>query len=158
MFSKIQVEYLFKNYVIFQGGGGKLIKRLHWITGGRWGGQGSQKRDYVIFEWSLSHKYVYLRLYQCLCVHVHVCVCVCMSLCVCVFECVFMYVFVCVRVCIWVIFRSRDKNLQEMRKLQFCNCCNFLSCKRNFLKSLMHIIWVCEGLNIKFQSKHLNIF
>ena len=54
MFSKIWVEYLFKNYVIFLGGGGEVIKRLHWITGGRGGGGlGTPKKDYVIFKWSL---------------------------------------------------------------------------------------------------------
>ena len=47
-------EYLFKNYVIFWGGRGEVIKRLHWITGGRGGGLGSPKKDYVIFEWSLN--------------------------------------------------------------------------------------------------------
>ena len=47
-------EYLFKDYIIFFGGeGGEAIKRLHWITGGRGGGLGSPKKDYVIFEWSL---------------------------------------------------------------------------------------------------------
>ena len=43
-----------KNYVIFWGGGGEVIKRLHWITGGRGGGLGGPKKDYVIFEWSLK--------------------------------------------------------------------------------------------------------
>ena len=52
MFSRIQVEYLLKNYVIFLGGGGEVIKRLHWITGGRGGGLRGPKKDYVIFEWS----------------------------------------------------------------------------------------------------------
>ena len=54
MFSRIQVDYLFKNYVIFWGGGGEVIKRLHWITGGEGGGLGSPKKDYIIFEGSLN--------------------------------------------------------------------------------------------------------
>ena len=54
MFSKIRVKYLLKNYVIFLGGGGEVIKRLHWITGGRRGGLGTPKKDNVIFEWSLT--------------------------------------------------------------------------------------------------------
>ena len=41
---------MFKNYIIFWGGEGEVIKRLHWITGG---GKGTPKKDYVIFEWSL---------------------------------------------------------------------------------------------------------
>ena len=43
-----------KNYVIFLGRGGEVIKRLHWITGGWGGGLGSPKKDYVIFEWSFT--------------------------------------------------------------------------------------------------------
>ena len=35
------------------GGRGEVIKRLHWITGGRGGGLEDPKKDYVIFEWSL---------------------------------------------------------------------------------------------------------
>ena len=55
MFSKIRVKYFFKNYVIFWGGGGEVIKRLHWIKGGG-GGLRSPKKDYVIFQWSLKPK------------------------------------------------------------------------------------------------------
>ena len=51
----MRVEYLCKNYVIFLGGGGEVIKRLHWITGGKGGGLGSPKKDYAIFEWSLIY-------------------------------------------------------------------------------------------------------
>ena len=46
-----------KNYVIFWGGGGEVLKRLHWITRGRGGGLGGPKKDYVIFEWPLKGKY-----------------------------------------------------------------------------------------------------
>ena len=46
MFSKIQVEYLLKNYVIFWGGGHQKITLDY---RGRGGGP---KKDYVIFEWS----------------------------------------------------------------------------------------------------------
>ena len=42
-----------KNYAIFWGGGGEVIKRSHWITGGRGGGQDGPKKDHVIFECSL---------------------------------------------------------------------------------------------------------
>ena len=51
---KLRGEYLCKNYVIFLGGGGVVIKRLHWITGGRGVGLGTPKKDYVIFERSLT--------------------------------------------------------------------------------------------------------
>ena len=36
------MEYLFKNYVIFWGGGGEVIKRLHWIKGG--GGRSKESK------------------------------------------------------------------------------------------------------------------
>ena len=55
MFSKIWVEYLFKNYVIFWGGRGEVIKRSHWITGGRGGGQDGPIKDHIIFERSLRY-------------------------------------------------------------------------------------------------------
>ena len=42
-----------KNYAIFFGGGGEVIKRSHWITGGRGGGQDGPKKDQIIFERSL---------------------------------------------------------------------------------------------------------
>ena len=42
-----------KNYAIFWGGGGEVIKRSHWITGGRGGGQDGPKKDRIIFERSL---------------------------------------------------------------------------------------------------------
>ena len=44
----------FKNYVIFWGGGGEVIKWLHWITGGRGGVPKGPKMDYVILECSLT--------------------------------------------------------------------------------------------------------
>ena len=43
-------EYLFKNYVIFWGGGGRSSKDYIGLQGG---GLGSPKKDYVIFEWFL---------------------------------------------------------------------------------------------------------
>ena len=42
-----------KNYAIFWGGGGEVIKRSHWITGGRGGGQDGPKKYHIIFERSL---------------------------------------------------------------------------------------------------------
>ena len=48
-----------KNYAIFWGGGGEVIKRSHWITGGRGGGQDGPKKDHIIFERSLNHKYYF---------------------------------------------------------------------------------------------------
>ena len=33
--------------------GGEVIKRSHWITGGRGGGQDGPKKDHIIFERSL---------------------------------------------------------------------------------------------------------
>ena len=36
------------------GGSQEVIRRLHCITGGRGGGLGSPKKDYIIFEWSLN--------------------------------------------------------------------------------------------------------
>ena len=45
-----------KNYAIFWGGGGEVIKRSHWITGGRGGGQDGPKKDRIIFERSLIPK------------------------------------------------------------------------------------------------------
>ena len=44
-----------KNYAIFWGGGGEVIKRSHWITGGRGGGQDGPKKDHIIFERSLTY-------------------------------------------------------------------------------------------------------
>ena len=44
-----------KNFAIFWGGGGEVIKRSHWITGGRGGGgQDGPKKDHIIFERSLT--------------------------------------------------------------------------------------------------------
>ena len=43
-----------KNYAIFWGGGGEVIKRSHWITGGRGGGQDGPKKDRIIFKRSLT--------------------------------------------------------------------------------------------------------
>ena len=43
-----------KNYAIFWGGGWEVIKRSHWITGGRGGGQDRPKKDHIIFERSLT--------------------------------------------------------------------------------------------------------
>ena len=53
MFSKIRVEYLFKNYIIFLGEGGRSSKE-YIGSKGEGGGLGSPKKDFVIFEWSLS--------------------------------------------------------------------------------------------------------
>ena len=49
-----------KNYAIFWGGGGEVIKRSHWITGGRGGGQDGPKKDHIIFERSLMLYFMYL--------------------------------------------------------------------------------------------------
>ena len=45
---RIQVEYLFKNHVIFLGGGGKSPKDYIGLQG-KGGGLGSPKKDYVVF-------------------------------------------------------------------------------------------------------------
>ena len=42
-----------KNYAIFLGGGGEVIKRSHWITGGRGGGQDRPKKGSHNFERSV---------------------------------------------------------------------------------------------------------
>ena len=48
-------QILSKNYAIFGGGGGEVIKRSHWIKGG--GGQDRPKKDRIIFERSLGGRY-----------------------------------------------------------------------------------------------------
>ena len=76
-----------------------------------------------MFTWTYVHldimfPWIYVHLDICLVGHM--------------FTCTYVYLY------IWVDFPSRDKNLQEIAKLQCCHRCHFLSCINNFVK-----IFVC---------------